>query len=165
MLLAHAAAATSPIATASSRPPIGSSRSTKARKNVRNPENARSAALARSARTTAPPTRYAAPGRVRPSHSDADPSPAAESTRAGSRIACTVAAAYARKASRSGQSEPISAKATPIGAATATPTTAAIDTREFAVTSATPSSSSRATAAARVTTKALDPTRHPKAAG
>jgi len=54
---------------------------------------------------------------------------------------------------------------TPIGAATAAPITAAMDRREFAVTNCTPSGSSLGTAAARVTTKALDATRQPNAAG
>ena len=82
-----------------------------------------------------------------------DSSPWLESTRDGSRIAQTVPSTKIRKVSRSDHlgSGPIREASPASGAATAAPTTPAIEVRALAFTSVRPSGRIRGTAAARVT--------------
>ena len=92
-------------------------------------------------------------------------SPKEESTRAGRRIAWTVPTTNMTKAARRAHAGPTHSAAPPITPPTTAPSTPAIDTFEFALTSVVPGGSSRGTAAALAMVYAFDATRQPRAAG
>ena len=80
-------------------------------------------------------------------------------------MASTVAPMKITKPKRSDHSEPACAMPAAITPPTAAPPTLAMEIREFALTRVKPSGSSRGTADARVTVKALEATRQPSAQG
>ncbi len=168
-----AATATSPSEAAGPRPPSGCSRSRNARKNVRKPDSARSAALAWSPCSTDGPTvRSPGLGGVPPetaaasrAASRARPSPLAESTLCGNENDRNVPVANTTNAPYSGQLGPIRCSPPPAGAATPVASSPASVTRELALTSEICGGSSRGTTALRTTPYALEATSTPSATG
>ncbi len=125
-------------------------RNRKAKNIVKKPDSRRRPTLARSAVTTARGTPLPFFGLAK-SLIGTSRSPLVESTSAGKRIASTVPTAKMTKANRSAHEAPMEATTMAMGAATAAPTTPAIDIRPLADTRVMGSGKSRGVAAALVT--------------